>query len=43
MEAHENLPDTLEGVEDHVKVIEMIRRELETSLKRLSSPSEGSL
>jgi hypothetical protein len=43
MEVHQNLPDTLEGVEDHVKVIEMIRQELETSLKRLSSPSGGSL
>jgi hypothetical protein len=26
-----------------MKVIEIIREELETSLKRLSSPSEGSL
>ena len=43
MEAHENLPDTLEGVQDHAKVIDMIREELETSLKRLSSPSEGHL
>ena len=43
MEAHENLPTQLEGVEDHLKVIEIIREELETSLKRLSSPSEGSL
>ena len=43
MEAHEELPDTLEGVEEHVKVIEIIRQELETSLKRLSSPSEGTL
>jgi hypothetical protein len=43
MEVHQNLPDTLEGVEDHVKVIEMIRQELETSLKRLSSPSESIL
>jgi hypothetical protein len=43
MEAHENLPDTLEGVQDHAKVIDMIREELETSLKRLSSPSDDHL
>jgi hypothetical protein len=43
MEAHENLPNTLEGVENHAKVIEIIREELETSLKRLSSPSGASL
>jgi hypothetical protein len=43
MEAHENLPNSLEGVQEHLKVIEIIREELETSLKRLSSPSEGSL
>jgi hypothetical protein len=43
MEAHQNLPNNLEGVQEHMKVIEIIREELETSLKRLSSPSEGSL
>ena len=43
MEAHENLPNTLEGVESHVKAMEMIREELETSLKRLSSPSGANL
>ena len=43
MEAHENLPSTLEGVENHAKVIEIIREELETSLKRLSTPSGASL
>ena len=43
MEAHENLPNNLEGVQEHLKVIEIIREELETSLKRLSSPSEGSM
>ncbi len=40
-EAHQNLPNDLEGVEEHLKVIEIIREELETSLKRLSSPSES--
>ncbi len=43
MEAHENLPNNLEGVQEHLKVIEIIREELETSLKRLSSPSESSM
>ncbi len=43
MEAHENLPNTIEGAQDHAKVIEIIREELEASLKRLSSPSEGTL
>lgn len=40
-EAHTDLPDTLEGVEEHLKVIDLIRDELEMSLKRLSSPSEA--
>jgi hypothetical protein len=39
MEAHENIPGTLEEVENHTRIIEMIREELETSLKRLSTPS----
>jgi hypothetical protein len=43
MESHETLPDTLEGVESHAKVIQIIREELETSLKRLSTPSGASL
>ncbi|MCW4010829.1 MAG: hypothetical protein NWF05_09455 [Candidatus Bathyarchaeota archaeon] len=43
MEAHEDLPDNLEGVQEHLKVIEIIREELEMSLKRLSSPSEDRL
>ena len=43
MEAHESLPDTVEEVENHAKVIGIIREELESSLKRLSSPSEASL
>jgi hypothetical protein len=43
MEAHENLPTSIDGLQEHLKVIEIIREELETSLKRLSSPSEGVL
>ena len=40
-EAHQSLPNNLEGVQEHLKVIEIIREELESSLKRLSSPSEA--
>jgi hypothetical protein len=43
MEAYEQLPDTPEGAQSHIKIIEIIREELETSLKRLSSPSEMAL
>ena len=43
LEAHENLPNTLEGAQHHARVIEMIREELELTLKRLSSPSDRSL
>jgi len=43
LEAHEDLPNTLEGVESHARVMEIIREELETSLKRLSNPSGASL
>ncbi len=43
MEAHESLPKNLEEVQNHAKVIEMIREELENSLKRLSSPSRSTL
>jgi hypothetical protein len=40
MEAHQTLPDSLDDVQDHVKIIQLIRDELEMSLTRLSSPSE---
>ena len=39
VEAHQDIPDKQEELKDHLKVIEIIREELETSLKRLSSPS----
>jgi hypothetical protein len=39
VEAHQNIPGKQEELEDHVKLIEIIRNELETSLKTLSSPS----
>ena len=43
VEAHQGTPDKEEELKDHLKVIEIIREELETSLKRLSSPSEEPL
>jgi hypothetical protein len=43
VEAHQDIPDKEEELKDHLKVIEIIREELETSLKRLSSPSEEPL
>jgi len=41
MEAYKNIPNESGEPNDHLKVIEMIREELETSLKQLSNPSEG--
>ncbi|MDR1993005.1 MAG: hypothetical protein LBQ98_05860 [Nitrososphaerota archaeon] len=43
VEAHQKIPNKEEELKDHQKVIEIIRNELETSLKRLSSASEGLL
>lgn len=43
VEAHQDIPIKEEELKDHVKVIEIIREELETSLKRLSSPSKEPL
>jgi len=43
VEAHQDMPNKEEELKDHLKVIQIIRNELETSLKRLSSPSEGIL
>ena len=43
VEAHQDMPNKEEELKDHLKVIEIIRNELETSLKRLSSPSEQGL
>ena len=40
VEAHQDIPIKEEELKDHLKVIEIIRIELETSLKRLSNPSE---
>jgi len=43
VEAHQDIPSKEEEMKDHVKLIEIIRNELETSLKRLSSPSQEPL
>ena len=40
VEAYQETPSKEEEVKDHQKVIEIIREELETSLKHLSSPSK---
>jgi hypothetical protein len=40
LEAHKHIPNERKELDDHLKVIEMIREELETSLKQLSSPSK---
>jgi hypothetical protein len=39
-DACKDLPNKSASLDDHLKVIEIIRKELETSLKQLSSPSE---
>ena len=38
MEAYKNIPNQGRELNEHLKVIEMIREELETSLKHLSNP-----
>jgi hypothetical protein len=41
LEAHKHMPDKQGEIDSYLKVIEIIREELETSLKQLSSPSGG--
>lgn len=41
LDAYKDIPNEGEDIGDHLKVIEMIREHLETSLKQLSSPSES--
>ena len=43
IEAHKEMPEGSKELKDHRKVIEIVREELEISLKKLSSPSEGKL
>jgi hypothetical protein len=42
LEAYKHLPDKGEELGSHLKVIEMVREQLEMSLKQLSSPSKRS-
>ncbi len=42
-EAHQDMPEGDNELKDHLKVIEIIREEIETSLKHLSSPSKGNV
>ncbi len=41
VEALKNMPNQENMSEEHLKLIEMVREQLETSLKQLSSPSES--
>jgi hypothetical protein len=43
VEAHKDVPQKDEELKGHLKVLEIIREELETSLKRLSGASEGTV
>jgi len=43
VDAYKNMPNKSGELNEHLKVIEMIREELETSLNRLSNPSEGTM
>ena len=41
VEAYKNIPNKSVELNAHLKVIELIREELETNLKQLSNPAEG--
>ena len=43
VEAHNEVPGQEQQLTDHLKLIGIIRQELETSLKRLANPSESGL
>jgi hypothetical protein len=43
LEAYKSIPDGAEDLAERLKVIEMMREELETSLKQVSSPSDNPL
>lgn len=40
IEARKSIPETSEQIEEQLKILKILREELETSLKRLSNPSE---
>ncbi len=41
LQAYKDIPNRGDKLEEHLKAIEMIREELETSLRHLANPSEG--
>lgn len=41
MEAYKNIPNKKSEFDEHLNLIKMVREELETSLKKLSNPTEG--
>ena len=41
IEAYKKIPSKNEEINEHIKLIKLIREELETSLKQLANPSEG--
>ena len=43
VDAHQNIPDREKELKDRLKVIEIVREELETSLKKLATPSKDTL
>jgi hypothetical protein len=43
VEAYKDIPTKGPNLDNHLKIIEIIREELETSLKQLSNPSESQL
>jgi len=43
LEAYKDISNKSGHLDEHLKAIELIREELETSLKQLSNPSEGTL
>jgi hypothetical protein len=43
IEAYKNIPNKSGEVDEHIKIIEMIREQLETSLKQLSNSSQDTL
>jgi hypothetical protein len=43
LEAYKDIPNDGTRVDEHLKLIETIRNELESSLKQLASPSKGSM
>ncbi|MDI6805487.1 MAG: hypothetical protein QMD20_02350 [Candidatus Bathyarchaeia archaeon] len=41
MEAYKDMPNKSSVLDEHLKLIKMVREELENSLKKLSNPTEG--